>query len=370
MNANLAPRGNILVIDDTADNLRLLGTMLGQAGYEVRPVTAGRQGLQAAEHLAPDLVLLDISMPEMDGYEFCRCFKEREHLRDIPVIFLTALTDTGAKMEAFRVGGEDFITKPFQMNEVLARVEVHLSLRLARKTLAENLVRLRELETLRHNLVHMIVHDMRSPLTVIGGHLQILARALGDSLGADSAASLREAQGGVHRLTGMANDVLDVSKMEEGKLQPQPAPCDLFVIARTAAEELGCLDTSRRISVTQSGSPLAKADAALVRRMVENLLGNALRHSPTGGVVRVTVVAHVDRVRLSVIDSGEGVPEESRHKIFDKYGALAARAGMKYHSVGLGLAFSKLAVEAQGGTIGVEAAEGGGANFWFELPRG
>ena len=169
----------MLVVDDTIENLRLLSDLLGEHGYEVRAVTNGRQALQAAEHDPPDLILLDITMPEMDGYEVCRRLRAGRASRDVPVIFLTALTDTADKVLAFDAGGVDYVTKPFQFEEVLARVKTHVALRRAQSALAESYARLRDLEQLRDDLVHMVVHDMRSPLTALLIRLRILRTAPG-----------------------------------------------------------------------------------------------------------------------------------------------------------------------------------------------
>src|SRR5689334_1924873 len=165
---------NVLIVDDTPDNIRVLTAIIERLGYEVRPATSGAQALQAVEHDPPDLVLLDITMPEMDGYEVCRRFKADEQLSDIPIIFLTALSDIADKVKAFGVGGIDYITKPFHLEEVQARVKTHLALRYANLRLAKSYSKLQELEQLRDQLVHMVVHDMRSPLMVLSGHLSLL----------------------------------------------------------------------------------------------------------------------------------------------------------------------------------------------------
>ena len=139
---------SLLVVDDTLENLRLLGNMLGEEGYEVRPVSSGRQALQAIEHDPPDLILLDVNMPDMDGYEVCRRVRANDQSRDVPVIFLTAWADRAYMVKAFQVGGADYVTKPFLFEEVLARVRTHVALRRAREALAERDERVRELEHL------------------------------------------------------------------------------------------------------------------------------------------------------------------------------------------------------------------------------
>ncbi len=360
---------SILVVDDTVENLRLLGDMLVQRGYEVRPVTSGRQAIQAAEHAPPDLILLDVNMPGMNGYEACERLKAIEKLRDIPVIFLTALSDTADKLKAFSAGGEDYITKPYQVDEVLARIRVHLALRKARLELSAQYERLQALERARDDLVHMVVHDMRSPLSVLLAHLEFLREDLGKALQGDSADSLHAATTAAKALVRMSNDLLDVSRLEEGKLPLTRTPSDLAQIASAIRDALGTLDRERAISVTFPGPVEAVCDGGVVHRVFENLVNNAVKHTPAGGAIAISVAMIGERARVEVRDEGPGVPVEARTMIFEKFGTVAARKEGAFHSAGLGLAFCKLAVEAHGGAIGVQDAEPRGSVFWFELPR-
>ena len=242
MNNELTPVGSILVVDDTVENLRLLATVLGDHGYEVRPVTNGRQALLAIEHDPPALVLLDINMPEMDGYEVCRRIKEGRNSRDIPVIFLTALTATTEIIKAFDAGGVDYITKPFQVEEVFARVKTHVELQRARQALARSYERLRELEQLRDNLVNMVVHDMRTPLHILMTNISILQSIPELDGNDDVMQELDEAMQTVNVLARMTNDLLDVSRLEERKMPLQIASCDVTQIAHAVATNLASLD--------------------------------------------------------------------------------------------------------------------------------
>jgi len=170
---------SVLIVDDTIDTLRLLSDLLGERGYDVRAVTNGRQALQAVERDPPDLILLDISLPELDGYEVCRHLRASERSRDVPVIFITALADTADKVRAFEAGGVDYVTKPFQVEEVLARVKAHVALRRAQAELADSFTRLRALEQLRDGMVHLVIHDMRSPLASLLMDLRFLTSKAG-----------------------------------------------------------------------------------------------------------------------------------------------------------------------------------------------
>jgi signal transduction histidine kinase len=188
-------------------------------------------------------------------------------------------------------------------------------------------------------------------------------------MSADAEARLDAACLGVRNLTTMTNDLLDVSKMEEGKLALQRESCDLTELAREVAGSLSTLDRSRSITVDSAGPVTASCDAGIARRILQNLVSNALKHTPSGSAVRIIATEMGDKVRVSVIDHGAGVPMEARAKIFEKFGAVQARNARSYHSVGLGLAFCKLAVEAHGGRIGVDSNEPNGSVFWFEIGK-
>jgi len=363
-----ATAASILVVDDTPENLRVLANLLDGQGYEARPVTSGRQALQAVAHAAPDLILLDVTMPEMDGYQVCSHLKADPRWQDIPVIFLTAMADTAHKVKGFAVGGVDYVTKPFQIEEVLARVRTHLNMRRTQQELAQNHAQLRSLEVLREDLSQMIVHDMRSPLMVVQGALELLRNRLAGTEDAGALQDVRVALRAVGRVAQMANDLLDVSRLEAGKLPLSLAKYDLAELARQAVASLAELDPTRTIQVQAPGAVQATCDAALLRRVLENLLNNGIKHTPRGSPLQIDIAPRGERMRVVVQDEGPGVPAEARQTIFDKFGTVALRQAGKYHSAGLGLAFCRLAVEAHGGTIGVDCEGRRGSAFWFELP--
>lgn len=361
------PPASVLVVDDTIENLRLLSNMLTGRGYEVRPVTNGAQALKAAESDPPDLVLLDIGMPEMDGYEVCRLLKAQERLKDVPVIFLTALTDTADKVRAFETGGVDYVTKPFQIEEVLARVKTHVALRRAQLALTESYSRLRGMERLRDDLVHMVIHDMRSPLQALLSYLALFERSAG-ALSQDCRENLDAAVESAGALRRMANDVIDVSRLEHGGMPLERAKWNLTRMAEDVCGAFRSMDRGREIEVDGPVTVEAFCDGALVRRVVENLVGNAIKHTPAGAPLRISITGEHGRARVVVHDRGPGVPAEARATIFEKFGTVVNRRSETYHSAGLGLAFCKLAIEAHGGTIGMDPGVPTGSAFWFELP--
>ena len=359
-----APRASILVVDDTIENLRLLVGILTDRGYDARPVTNGAEALQAAAHDPPDLVLLDVTMPGMNGFEVCAKLKAAPASREIPVIFLTALTDVQDKLAGFGAGGVDFITKPFQVEEVVARVATQVALKRSRQALSESLARLQQMEQLRDDLVKMIVHDLRGLLTVVLANLELARPDISGEPGEDVDSAMKAAKAA----TQMSNTLLDVSRMEEGKMPLVLKPCDLVAIAQESKDSLGALDATRTITIASPAAVMATCDRDLIRRVIDNLVSNAVKHTPSGGRIAIELTPGPARTRVAVSDDGRGVPEELRGRLFEKFAGVHTRDRKASHSAGLGLAFCKLAVEAHGGTISVAAATPRGSIFAFELP--
>jgi signal transduction histidine kinase len=361
---------SILVVDDTPANLQVLVGMLKEHGHRVRPVLEGRLALRAAKAEVPDLVLLDINMPDMNGFEVCEQFKADPKLADTPVIFISGNNETADKVRAFSVGGVDYVTKPFQMAEVEARVATHLELRRKRRELQESLVALRRLETLRDSLVHMVVHDLRSPLAAISACLEVIKWDAEEQHRRELAADVEMALHATRTIIRLVNSVLDVSKMEGTEMRLQLAQCDVAAVARESVDELESLVGTRRLERDWPDEPvMALVDRDVVARIMQNLLGNALKFTPSAGVITVSVEANDDMVRVAVTDTGPGIPREHRERVFEKFGQVEAVLSGQKFSTGLGLTFCRLAVEAHGGRIGVDSEVGRGSTFWFVLPR-
>ena len=361
---------SILMVDDNPANLQVLTSMLKQSGWRPRPVTSGQLGLQAARKEPPDLVLLDVNMPEMNGYEVCEQLKADARLADIPVIFVSALGETMDKVRGFAVGGVDYITKPFQLDEVKARVTTHLELRRQRRELQASYDKLRESERMRDSLVHMIVHDLRSPLTAISAYLELFGQAAKEKLGAETQEDVANALHATRNMIRMINGILDVSKMEAQMMKLDLRECDLVRVVGQSLDDLESLVGSRRLAFKPPAAPArVLADQEIISRIVQNFLANALRFTPADGEIHVGLVAEAEHVRVFVADTGPGIPPDFRESIFDKFFQIGGSALPTNRSTGLGLAFCKMAVEAHGGRIGVDSELGKGSNFWFTLPR-
>ena len=361
---------SILVVDDTPANLQVLVGMLKERGHRVRPVLEGRLALRAAKAEVPDLVLLDINMPDMNGFEVCEQLKADPKLADTPVIFISGNNETADKVRAFSVGGVDYVTKPFHMAEVEARVATHLELRRKRRELQESYEALRRLESLRDSLVHMVVHDLRSPLAAISACLEVIKWDAEEQHRRELASDVETALHATRTIIRLVNSVLDVSKMEGTEMRLQFAPSDIAAVARESVDELESLVGTRLLVRDWPDEPvMALVDRDVVARVMQNLLGNALKFTPSAGSITVAVEANDDMVRVAVSDTGPGIPREYRERVFEKFGQVEAASHGQKFSTGLGLTFCRLAVEAHGGRIGVDSEVGHGSTFWFVLPR-
>lgn len=369
-------QATIMVVDDTPANLRLLQEMLQGKDYRVLAFPSGKMALCAAAKTPPDLILLDVNMPEMSGFDVCERLKADAALKEIPVLFISALTETADKLKAFSVGGVDYVTKPFEFEEVQARVETHLALRRYQLEILDKnreldirFKKLTELEALREALTHMIVHDLRSPLSGIMGYLDILNDEAAGSLSEEHRHFLRGARASTTELMNRINTVLDVSRLDEGAMPVNLLPVNIVELAQKAISSLGGQSLDRNVLLEAKESPVqTSCDPDLIGRVLANLLHNAIKFSPKHSVVRI-IVEHRDAVvRVAVQDEGCGVPPEHREIIFEKFKQVETWKDGQRRGTGLGLAFCKLAVEAHGGSIGIDCPPDGGSIFWFHIP--
>ncbi len=374
-NPRLEPQVDILVVDDTPMNLQILARMLKSQGFGVRPVPTGAMALRAARMQVPDMILLDINMPEMNGFEVCEKLKADPVLCEVPVIFISALSALTDKTRAFAAGGVDYITKPFQLEEVRVRVSTHLRISRLQHQLEErnaaledSLRKQRDLELLRDNLIHMLVHDMRSPLTGICASLQFLEADLSEHIPQENREDIARAIAAGRRLTNMVSDLLDINRMENDGLELNLANHRLTAIVGEARSALGGLAKDHEVSQRFDSSFRVRCDADLITRVLINLFANAIKFTPPGpDSIQVFATTDSPFARIEIRDAGPGIPAEYQQIIFDKFGQVRLRKERAVPSSGLGLPFCKLAIAAHGGQIGVDSEPGRGSTFWFTV---
>lgn len=362
---------DILIVDDSPSTLQLLSEIFKKEGYSTRAALSGRLALQSLRASIPDLVLLDVTMPDISGYDICKAMKADESLKDVPVIFISGHSQNIDVVKGFAIGAVDFVAKPFEISEVVARVKTHLELRWQQHALQKSFTELRSLEEMRDNLVHMIVHDLRNPLWSANIHLEQIQGLVDASLHPRIKNHVDEALTATHTLMEMINSILDVNRMEAGLIPLNPEPCDLIRLIQDVLQASFPLIQSRRLAIeSEAESVIVQADITLIRRVIHNLLSNAISFTPeTGGEIHFEISRHDGMVRVAIRDNGQGIPPEYHEKIFEKFYQINSALSGGRHSTGLGLTFCKLAMESHGGQIGVQSEEKRGSLFWFELPE-
>jgi len=362
--------GRVLVVDDHEANRLLLQELLELEGHEVLLASSGAEGLEFAAKHRPDLMLLDVNMPGIDGLEVCRRLRADPDSRALPIILVTALAERSHRLQGIGAGANDYLTKPIDRTDLLLRVSNALSLRRLHQEVADQYRQLRELERMRDSFVHMLVHDLRSPLTGISGYLDLARLELAELDRPRLLADVEEVRRGVNALADMVSNVLDVSRSEAGTLPLRRGTADLGEIAAEAIASLG-RPSYATVELSAPLSPLfANVDSDVIRRVIANLVGNAVKFTPRDGVVQVKVGSGEVGPEIRVTDTGPGIPAEHHERIFEKFGQVELRNTPQCRSSGLGLTFCKLAVEAHGGRIGLTSEAGKGSTFWLSLPPG
>lgn len=362
--------GRVLVVDDEPKNRELLKALLEAHGHLVSEAADGQEGLSATTEGLPDVVLLDVMMPNLDGLEVCHRLKSDPKTAAIPVLLVTSLSDRKERLDGIKAGANDFITKPVDTADLVLRVRNAIAAKQLFDRLEAQYQRLRELEAMRDNLVHMIIHDLRSPLAGVYTYLQLLQLELNGDLDPKRREYLDDSIAILNRVQDMTNAVLDVSRYESNQMPMSRVRVELDEVVTEAIRSLGSAAAPPRVQVEPSKAPvIAWCDREIIRRVVANLVGNALKFTPEVGQVRVTMRREERNVEVAVTDTGRGIPPEHQQRIFEKFGQVGGPADRARHSAGLGLTFCKMAVEAHGGVIGVNSAVGKGSTFWFRLPQ-
>jgi two-component system sensor histidine kinase/response regulator len=373
--------GRILIVDDQAMNLEALARLLKLRRYEPHTASSGPEALALAHATRPDLILLDINMPEMDGYETCTRLKSDETLKHIPVIFLSALGDSLDKVRAFQAGGADYVVKPFQVDEVAVRIAHQLQLvRLQRELeirnrgLEEANLKLQELDRLKASFTAMLVHDLRSPLTVIGAALDTY-----DDSGRIPDRLRDQAGQAFDKLRTMLTEVLEVFRGEGGgmSLHMEQADPKELALRTLAGVDVNARNKGVELRIEVERAPsTVRVDAAKLERALGNLLTNAIKFTEPGGRVSlglsITEGQGVEEglhwATFTVKDTGRGIPPEQLPYIFDPYRQVApVDADLGF---GLGLAIVQRIVAAHQGRLTVQSQVGVGTGFTIALPLG
>ncbi|MDJ1171732.1 hybrid sensor histidine kinase/response regulator [Roseofilum sp. BLCC_M154] len=364
---------DLLIVDDTPNNLRLLSSMLTEKGYKVRKAVDGKGALKAIEVVKPDLILLDIRMPEMDGYQVCQILKADARTQDIPVIFISALDEAVDKVRAFNVGGVDYITKPFQAPEVLARVANHLQIHHLQQQLeAQNIqlqgeiVERQKAEAGLKVLLHAVSHDLRNPVT---GMLMVFKNLLKRDSFTLTRSMVERMADSCDRQLNLINSLLETQRSEIWGVSLKCEPLSLLALMEQLGADWEPLLSQNQASLEYDippSLPLIDGDRQQLWRVFENLFANALKHNPPGLTLTVGATVEGDVVRCTVGDNGTGMSPQQCETLFQPY--TRGDREKRKSGLGLGLYLCSQIIHAHGGKIGVDSILNQGTQFWFTLP--
>ncbi len=369
----------ILVADDIPANVELLLDQLNSLGYDTITAVDGPSAVAAAFEQHPDLCILDVSMPAGDllvddrstGFEVCRRIKRDPRTARIPVIFVTALNDTSDRVRGIEAGGDDFLTKPHNRLVLGARVRSLLKLKAATDALEDSLRKLRELERVRDDLMKMIVHDLKTPLTSVLATLEMLSDGDFGVITTPQKVAIGDVESKSEDLLALIDDILEVARIEETNISLTLAPMAPGALLAELVHEWGHRFQQEQTTVSVSvadDAPVFTGDKGLIKRVFSNLIQNAVTHSSSPVHLELAARRAGHGVLFTVTDNGPGIPPEYHEVIFRKFGQVEMPRTPRTRSSGLGLTFCKLVVERHRGRIWVNSAEGKGSSFYIELP--
>jgi len=389
-------RATILVVDDTSDNLDLMSNLLKNT-YKVKIANAGETALKIASSKSPpDLILLDIMMPGMDGYEVCQRLKSNPETINIPVIFLTARSGMEDEQKGLELGAVDYITKPISPPILMARVKNHLALKamgdflrdqnhfleleVAKRTrelmsiqeIAIKNIQLEEANRMKSEFLANMSHELRTPLNSVIGFSEVLQGQMFGPINEKQQAYVKNILNSGNHLLSLINDILDLSKVESGKMEfelsdfslRETMEISLMMLKQKAHDK----KVELRLALIPNPDVNIVADQRKLKQILYNLLSNAVKFNRTGGTVDISVLTDAESVEITVADSGIGIREEDIPKLFHSFTQLESAYTKEYEGTGLGLVLTKKLVERHGGRIWVESRFGAGSRFSFTIP--
>jgi len=361
----------ILAVDDDRINLRIIGGILRPEGYEIAEASSGEQALELYGSFHPNLVLLDVMMPGIDGFTTCRTLKKTYGDKCAPVIFVTAKSEADDVVMGFDAGGVDYLTKPFRPKEVVARIRTHLS----NQQLAEQqkllVSQLSKANADKDRFLGMCAHDLRNPLSSIRGLAELMNEDAIGEMTVEQKEIIQTIHGASQSMLQLVNELLDVATIEGGQLKLDKIPTSVAEIVERSVH-LSNMEASKKNTriemVRANGNPFVDVDRNKMRQVVDNIISNAVKYSPYGGEIEIGC-EHDDRLAtIRVRDHGIGINAEQSHLLFTRFGRLVTPETSHIRGTGLGLYLAREIARVHGGDILVSATSGGGSTFAVELP--
>ena len=361
-------KGSLLIVDDIPANISVLSESLEEVGFEVAIAKNGERAIKKAEYANPDLILLDVMMPVMDGFDACKILKSKEKTKDIPIIFMTALTDTVDKVKGFELGAADYITKPFQHEEVLARVNAHINLRQLQKKVQEHSDELEQRNKQLEAFSHTVAHDLKNPLnTIIGYSDELVEICTEDKLLNDDLLEQQKlvSQAG-HKMEDIINSLLLLAKTVKSTDIDMQELDMLEIITQVKRRLAYVIHSCQAEIIIPNSFPIAKSYAPWVEEVWANYISNAIKYGGYPPKIIIGADQQDDMIRFWLQDNGEGLSPEAQAKLFTLFTRLHQDRAEGH---GLGLSIVQQIIEKLGGKVGVESQIGEGSIFYFTLPK-
>jgi len=361
----------LLIVDDTPENIGVLFECLADQNFKIFVAENGSDALEIAKEKRPDLILLDILMPGINGFETCRQLKNIPQTEDIPVIFMTALSETSDKVKGFQLGAVDYVTKPFQQEEVLARIKTHLSIRQLQNQLQVQNEQLIKLNQEKNEFLGIAAHDIKNPLTAIQSVAEVIELDYETMSKNDMVKGAKRISVTTRQLFTLIDNLLDINAIESGKFNISPSRIDIFPTLQSVVMTYTHRAKTKDITVDfQSPEKQYHAfvDENTIVQVLDNLISNAIKYSPPGKPVNIRVTKSEKFIRCEIQDEGAGLSESEQQKLFQKFSKLSTKPTGGEHSTGLGLFIVKKLVETMNGKVWCESELGKGTTFFVEFP--
>lgn len=352
----------IYIIDDNPMNLMLTSNTLEGFGYDAKTALSAEDGFKLLEEQVPSLILLDISMPVMNGYEMCRLIKQNQNWAEIPIIFLTANNQTEDLVEGFNVGGVDYITKPFKREELFVRVSAHLEIAESRKTIVE-------MNKSRDKLYSIIAHDIRSPLSGILQTVDAIDQGYFDPTSDDFKEIIHHLKERTQETSTLLNSLLQWTRMQDKAIQLQPANVFIKAIIKSCVELMhqNASDKQIRIELDCADDQLAWCDEVSMHTVFRNLISNAIKFSPIGGLIRISVSSDDVFTKVDIADNGVGMSAETIDKIFNQNMHHTTTGTKNEQGTGLGLMLVKDFIKKNNAMLNVSSVPNEGTVFSIKM---
>ncbi|MBV5312319.1 MAG: hybrid sensor histidine kinase/response regulator [Prolixibacteraceae bacterium] len=362
---------SILAVDDNQMNLMVMRSMFKYQEYQVYYADCGKMAIEMAREYRPDMILLDVVMPDMSGFEVCRILKEDDYFKDIPVLFITAADEIEFIINGFEAGGVDYVTKPFRKEEIMLRIKTHFELKLTRDSLLATTQTLKDLNKVKDRLFSIIGHDLRSPIGNVKMVLEFMSKGIIDPTKGDQyKKTVADLLRTTDEVFSLLENLLSWASAESGTLANIPENLKLkeAVVSIVNLYQAGLNSKNIKLNINIDPEHVIFADLNMIKTVIRNLFSNAIKFTATNGTISFNSVIEDQTIVVSVSDTGQGIPQDVIDKILDPNVYYSTVGLNKESGNGLGLKLCKDFIEKSGGKIWIESTPGVGTQVFFSLP--